>query len=245
MSAKAEIVPIEQPDKISPMSLLQLAVSQGADMERLSKLLELQERFEANQARKAFYAAMKLFKDNAPRITKNGKGHNDARYATLDHACAQIIPALAAVGVTHKWPMKVKDGKVTLSCVLSHELGYSDPDPPSIEAGGDTSGNKNAIQALGSSIKYLERYTLFAAVGLDDGSPDKDGAGAACTGLEEAVVIAQTEKIEEARDLVELQRVFTAAYKMADQAKDKNAAGLFVRAKDKKKRQLQQEGGAR
>ena len=39
---------------VTPMQMLQIAVEQGADLDRLEKLMDMQERWEANEARKAF-----------------------------------------------------------------------------------------------------------------------------------------------------------------------------------------------
>lgn len=230
-------IEVMQPVSITPMSILEIAVQQGQDIDKLTKLMELQERYEANEARKAYFAAMKLFKDNPPEIRKNGHGHGTARYATLDHACDQIIPALAKVGITHKWRVKAAGGKVTVACVLSHQLGYSDPEPPTMEADADTSGSKNAIQAIGSSLKYLERYTLFAAAGLDDGNADKDGADTGDKGgkLKQEIVGSSLDDIENCRDLVELQRVHNRVCKMAQDADDKTAELQFIKASNARK----------
>ena len=46
------------------------------------------------------------------------------------------------------------------------------------EAPLDTSGGKNNIQAMGSAVSYLERYTLLAITGLSTKEMDDDGRGA-------------------------------------------------------------------
>jgi hypothetical protein len=65
---------------------------------------------------------------------------------------------------------------VGVTCFLTHRMGHKD-DGTYIEAPADTSGKKNAIQAVGSTITFLQRYTLLAAVGLapKDAIPDDDG----------------------------------------------------------------------
>ena len=47
----------------------------------------------------------------------------------------------------------------------------------SLTAAGDQSGGKNAIQALGSTISYLERYTILALTGLSTHEMDDDAKG--------------------------------------------------------------------
>ncbi len=221
------------------MSLVQQALEKGVSVEQLNALMDFAERYHENQAKAAYYAALKRFKDNPPRIQKRGVGHNNARYATLHDACEQIIPALAAVGISHQWKTKVADGKVSVSCILTHEMGYSDPDPPVIEASADTSGNKNAIQALGSSIKYLERYTLFAAVGLDDGTHDDDGNGARTKPedlLSEEILQEWLDSIRTASSVAELKARYMEAQKAA--ARDATARKALDAAKNEMYRKL-------
>ena len=55
---------------VDPSTLLVRAVDQGLDVDQLGKLMELQERWESNQARKAFNVAMATFQSLVPRITK-------------------------------------------------------------------------------------------------------------------------------------------------------------------------------
>ncbi len=44
-----------------------------------------------------------------------------------------------------------------------------------MSASPDTSGSKNSIQAIGSTVSYLQRYTLFAILGLASTDQDNDG----------------------------------------------------------------------
>jgi len=53
---------------------------------------------------------------------------------------------------------------VSVTCVVSHVDGHSEEN--TLSANNDTSGSKNAIQAVGSAVTYLERYSLKAALGL-------------------------------------------------------------------------------
>ena len=56
---------------LTPVELLRIAVSQNADIDKLTKLMDLQERWERNEARKAFVVAMNAFKSAPPTISKN------------------------------------------------------------------------------------------------------------------------------------------------------------------------------
>jgi hypothetical protein len=229
--AELQVVPKEE--SITPSGLLQMAVAQNADIDKLTKLLELQERWEANEARKAFNAAMARFKTNPPPITKNkvvsfGKGENATKYshATLDNVTSTITAALSAVGISHKWRVSQAE-QIAVTCVLTHEFGHSEE--TTLRAGADTSGSKNSIQAIGSTVTYLERYTLLAAVGMA-AADDDDGKGAAPAPIDklaEAIVLERLEWIGNSRDLAELTRVYTHAAKMAQDVGDKDAEMKF------------------
>lgn len=168
---------------VTPMQLLQIATAKGADLAQLEKLMELQERWEANEARKAFVSAMTSFKANPPNIDKNkqvrfetSKGITEYRHATLDHVCDAVGDALSKVDITHHWETEqAEGGMVRVTCVLTHKMGHAQR--TTLSAGLDQSGGKNNIQALGSVVSYLQRYTLKAAVGLAESNADDDGSG--------------------------------------------------------------------
>jgi hypothetical protein len=164
---------------VTPMQMLQLAVEKGASIEMMERLLTLQERWESGEARKAFVVALSAFKAEPPTIVKDksasfDKGKTSAySYARLDQVAAVIGAALSKHGLSSRWETSQADGKIRVTCVLTHAMGHSEK--VSLEAGADTSGSKNAIQAIGSAVSYLERYTLLAITGLAASDQDDDG----------------------------------------------------------------------
>lgn len=185
-------LPAVQP--ITPMEMLSMAVSQGADIEKLSKLMDLQERWEKNEARKAFVVAMADFKKNAPVILKTkavsfGAGKATAyKHALAGESSETIGAALSAVGISHKWDVETtEDNKIKVACILTHTQGHSERTtmPP---CSPDTSGSKNSIQAVGSTVSYLQRYSLFAATGLVPKDADDDAGGGKVHTLSDSVM---------------------------------------------------------
>jgi hypothetical protein len=166
---------------LTPMDMLNRAVVQGASIEVLEKLMALQERWEANQARKAFELAITQAKAELPSITRNktvsfGQGKTSYRHETLDHVVDTIRPVLDRYGLSFRFRTDVRDdGKVVVTCRIAHRDGYSEE--TSLPGPADVSGAKNAIQAIGSTVTYLQRYTLKAALGLA-ASDDDDGKAA-------------------------------------------------------------------
>lgn len=165
---------------VTPMQMLAHAMERGADLDQLQKLMDLQERWEASQARKAFVAAMAEFKADPPEILKRkkvsyttSKGTTKYDHATLADVCAAAIQGLAKVGISHRWDVKQDGGRVQVTCILTHQQGHNES--VSMASGVDDSGGKNAIQAIGSAVTYLQRYTLLAATGLAARDMDDDG----------------------------------------------------------------------
>lgn len=172
---------------VTPMAMLQLAVEKGASVEQLERLMALQERYEANEAKKEFVAAMTRFKEHPLVIEKNKlvdfTGNSGKRthykHATLANVCDTIGPVLSVVGISHRWETEQMDnGMIRVTCVLTHSRGHSEK--VWLQAARDESGNKNSIQAVGSTVTYLQRYTLLAATGMAvQDQRDDDGAGGA------------------------------------------------------------------
>ncbi|WP_019573414.1 ERF family protein [Curvibacter lanceolatus] len=170
----------------SPMGMMLSALGRGATVDQIERVLAVQERWEANEAKKAYVDAMAEFKKNPPRIQKRrqvdfeNKSGGRTRYRHADHfdVTLPIIEALAKVGISHKWNVSQAGGQVEIECILTHKKGHSESTrmagPP------DQSGGKNAIQAIVSTKTYLERHSLLAATGLStEDIEDDDGASAA------------------------------------------------------------------
>ena len=186
MNAKAEVI---EPNSnsivpanvtgnaLTPMDMLNRAVSAGADIEVLEKLMALHERWEKNQARKDFDEAVAAAKAEIPPITKNREGHNSKRYADFAAIAKIVDPIIARHGLSYRFRTKQGE-RIDVTCILSHRAGHSEETtlcgPP------DTTGSKNAIQAIGSTLTYLQRYSLVQMLGLAS-SEDDDGRSAAST----------------------------------------------------------------
>ena len=169
--------------------LLELAVQQGADLDKLERLMDLKARHDADVSRAAYNAAFTGFKAEAVRIVRNRKVTvgplSGKSYAELHAVVNAITPALSKHGLSMSWRL-TKDDKdwLEVTCTLKHEGGHFD----SVSMGGppDVGGAKNAIQARASTVTYLERYTAKAITGLSEQDDDDDGQGGA---LEQASML--------------------------------------------------------
>lgn len=184
MNAQAKQIEVLDPSRtaepmtlpaMTPMTMLDRAVAQGASIEVLTKLMDLQDRWEKNNARKAFDAAISAAKAEIKIVGKNRTGHNSKRYADFAAYAAQIDPIISKHGLSYRFRSS-QNGTINVTCILSHRDGHSEENTLSGPA--DATGNKNAIQAIGSTLTYLQRYTLVQALGLA-ASEDDDGVSAA------------------------------------------------------------------
>lgn len=170
VTVEPERVPAAQ---ITPMEMLQIAVEKGADLDQLQKLMDLHERWEANEARKAYVQALSDFKADPPAIFKTKDGAF-GKYPDLSKAVAAIAPALSRHGLSHGWSYGQEGEQIRVTCTLTHVMGHSDS--VTLQAGPDKSGAKNPIQSVASTVSYLERYTLFGITGLAADDMDDDGS---------------------------------------------------------------------
>jgi len=176
-----------------PLDAIQKALENGALPETLERMMALQERYEAAQARAAFLTAFAAARAELKPILKANqvgydsvKGGARTEYAFEDLAtiAEQVDPILAQHGLSYWFEPKQDGMMLTITCVLDHVQGHSRR--ASLTGGNDSSGNKNPMQALGSACTYLERYTLRAVLGLaaakdDDAQSSGKGNGAART----------------------------------------------------------------
>lgn len=176
MTAVARIEP-ELPAATTPMAMIERAVASGASIETIEKLMALQERFEANQARKAFNEAISEAKARVRPVVRNREGHNSKRYADFAAIASAVDPILADLGLSYRFRTD-QGGRINVTCILSHRDGHQET--TTLSGPPDTSGSKNAIQAIGSTLTYLQRYSLVQMLGLaasDDDDGRKGGAG--------------------------------------------------------------------
>lgn len=178
---------------MTPGDMLSLAVERGASIDVMTKLMDLRERWEAGQARKAFDEAVSAAKAEIPVIGKTSTGHNNKRYADFAAIARVVDPIITRHGLSYRFRTEQTD-KISVTCVLSHRDGHSETN--TLSGPSDTSGSKNAIQAIGSTLTYLQRYTLVQALGLAASEDDDGRSGAMGAAISEDQIGELVELIE-------------------------------------------------
>lgn len=166
----------------------------SVDVDKMERLLGMYERVSARDAKAAYIAALANVQLDLPTITERGEikigsgpGQKYAKWEDINDA---IKPILKQHGFALSFRTGAEDAKIKVTGVLSHIGGHSEE--TSIYLPSDTSGSKNAVQAVGSSTSYGKRYTTIALLNITSRGEDDDGHGA---GTGELISEEQAESI--------------------------------------------------
>ncbi len=163
---------------VHPGQMLQALMERpDVDLDKVEKLFELQERYEENEARKAYYTAVSQFQAEVDPVIGHDSNvsysgtHFD--FTSLPKIKRTVQPVLAAHGLTLTWRTgTTEQGNPVVTAILTHEMGHSED--TTLSAPIDTSGGKNPIQGLRSAWSYLRRMTAESILGIATGADDDD-----------------------------------------------------------------------
>ena len=188
----------------TPMQLLELAVTKGDfDVDALGKLMDLQERHQANIAHIEFNDAMAKFQAECPAITMDKSVMNKGgqtvryRYASLEHVMGTIQGHMQACGLSVRVDTRTdKDGYLTAICYVTHVGGHTEQSEftcPMMDDVKSSAGKSlmNAPQRMASINSYAKRYAIANALFLTFVDEDDDGqeAGVQTITADEAIQI--------------------------------------------------------
>ncbi|GAC1572593.1 MAG: hypothetical protein NVS3B5_01510 [Sphingomicrobium sp.] len=179
----------------NPVSIVERAIERGITGADLKEIMDLQERYEANQARKAFDIAMAQAQADMPLIVKNRlvnypsqkspTGYVTYKHEDLAEVIETIRPVLHKHGLAHRFRTSQNGDHVQVTCLIT---GHGHREETTLSSTRDISGGKNNLQEIASTVTYLERYTLKAALGLaashDDDGRASEGGNSTITALQ-------------------------------------------------------------
>lgn len=172
----------------SPAAMMLKALQQGANLEQIEKMMELQERWEKREAEKTFREDFAAFRGENIIIAKTkfvdrGRGGSFTQ-AEYDEVCRKLSPALSRHGFGFRHTQKfgtrrvMTDGVendvgwVWVTCFLEHRKGHAETleleGPP-----GELSVNTPA-QNMQTTASYLKRQSLLALTGTATGGEDNE-----------------------------------------------------------------------
>jgi hypothetical protein len=166
----------ETPLPAGPMDMISQAVASGASIETLERLMALKQQHDKEVARQAFLNALSDFQNEAPDIRKTKGvefGNTKYMYAPLADIDRQLRKPMKDHGFSKRWEIQDNGDEIKVTCIIAHIGGHTEQ--TAMTAKPDTSGSKNPIQARGSAIEYMKRYTLVGALGITTADSDIDG----------------------------------------------------------------------
>jgi hypothetical protein len=179
MATKALTAPEPVQDSGNILSVIaRAAADPNVDIDKLERLLEMQERVITRNARTAYYDALAEMQPHLPVISERGgikdrNGNVQSTYALWEDVNEAIRPILVQYGFALSFKVRRTENEIITTGVLSHRDGHREETELSLPT--DTSGSKNAVQAVGSSTSYGKRYTAFALLNITSTGEDDDG----------------------------------------------------------------------
>jgi ERF superfamily len=172
----AVVEPRRRAPNANPMQMLAIAVERNDSIEQIRQLMDLRDRWEATEAKKAYTAAFAAFKKNMPDVVKDMLNKQyGSDYSSLANLVNTTNRALGEYGLHAIWKPDTTTPVITVTCVITHVDGHSES--VTISGPPDTSGTKNPLQAIKSTLTYLEGATFQAITGVVARSASKDDDG--------------------------------------------------------------------
>src|SRR5271169_636166 len=164
--ASAELVPAGggAPQRVAPagaqpsdpilLMIANAARAPAVDIEKFERLMALRERAGQADARRSFFTALAKAKGEFTPIIKtrsvdhehtDQQGRTQYKYEKLADIGVVVDPILSKHGLSYRHKSAQDGAKIKVTCILSHEDGYSEEN--SLEGEADKSGKKNPNQA--------------------------------------------------------------------------------------------------
>lgn len=224
---------------MSPTDLVSYAIQSGQPIEIIREAIALSKELKREQALEAFDAAVADAKAEIGPAVKNRIGNNSKKYADFAAYASVVDPIIGKHGLSYRFRTS-QDDRIHVTCVLSHRAGHREE--TTLSGPSDTTGSKNAIQAIGSTLTYLQRYTLVQALGLAAaGDDDGKAAGSVDSGP------INEEQASKLRELIEVSGANIAIFceKWKIEAVPELPAAKFAEAYGSLERWHKSQGAAR
>lgn len=180
--------------EISMLSTIsRLALDPRCDMDKLERLIKLQDRMEAKSALEAFNAAFAEMQCEMPSVEKRTENtHTKKMYADLDDINYAVRPVMAKFGFGVSFKIVNQAAGVSITGILMHKAGHREETTMILPL--DIGAGRSAVQSVGSTTTYGKRYVMCALLNITSGD-DNDNDGYVET-TEKLVTKAQAGQIQ-------------------------------------------------
>lgn len=172
------VIQTNSQEKLPGEELIQQAITQGASVETMEKLLAMRRELRAEAAKEAFDEAMARFQAECPVIKKTSKVYEkDKRtvrysFAPIDSIVDQVKEPLANNGLSYTVIVENSEKGMTVICRVKHILGHSEDSPFFVPIG--TEAYMSDVQKYGARSTFAKRYAFCNAFGIMTGDGDTD-----------------------------------------------------------------------
>ncbi|CDO48082.1 ERF family protein [Bartonella tribocorum] len=204
--------------------ILERALENDVNLDRLKSLLELREKEIERQERQNFVRDLSAMQTEYKNIEQNALNtHTKSTYTTLD----KYIDAIKEPLAKHHFALfsRIKEqssNDITVEMTLKHISGNEISTQGKFPV--DATGSKNNVQAVGSTISYARRYLLGMLLNVARKEDDTDGitllAGISPEQMNEIKELITKTQSEESRLLsfIGVKKLKDMSYKQAQTA---------------------------
>lgn len=156
------------------------------DIQRIIQLKQLYDETQAREAELSFNRDFASMQPELPVIDEKGDANGRYFYARWEDINEAIKPVLQKYGFAINFEQPTGEGQITTRCILRHRDGHVLKGEPFVLPY-DSSGNKNAVQSIGSSSSYGKRYTAMGMLNLQTTKrEDDDGRAGGAKAISDA-----------------------------------------------------------
>ena len=176
--------------KASPLTTLLADPARLAaiPVETLERLLALQERYDAEQARRAYFEAFARVQSRTHAVRECGwNPQTQSKYVLLRDVKEMLDPILADEGFAQSVSMVsgADEGLMRFELLIRHAGGHSERhhlDAPGDDRGMKGSPTKTALHGMRSSMTYCRRALITDVWDVRTAEPDDDGNASGSSG---------------------------------------------------------------
>ena len=172
----------------NPMSMIALALEKGADVATLEKFMDLQERWNSQEAEKAFAVAMNKCQADMPTVIRDKKnGQTGKLYAPVETIKTTVKKTYSDNGFSLSFTSEpgTAPGLTTVHLDVIHVGGHTKrttlPNVPLDDKGPKGNDVKTQVQGLMSSMSYAQGRLICLAFNITVADEDRDGQGSTIT----------------------------------------------------------------
>ena len=225
----------------TPLRLIEIALSRGADIGTIERLVAMQKDVEASASERKFNIALNKAQSEMRRVaTDLDNSQTRSKYASYAALDRMIRPIYTKEGFSLSFNTGETDKAETVRvlCYVSHVDGHTREyhvDMPADGKGAKGGDVMTKTHATGAAMSYGQRYLLKNIFNIAIGEEDTDGNA---VGMDRGELEEQCEWILNASNPEELKKLYLTAYKKASELKDSGAMRAIMAAKDKRKKEL-------